>query len=115
MKAIHAYVRRSLVGRVIERLLDHGCTNFSVFDVHRVTPGLRREEYAYSLELSQAYEGVAKLEVVGPDLQVVQWADVIVEAASTGQPGDGMVFVLPIEEAIRISTKQRGEKALEHG
>jgi hypothetical protein len=60
MKAIHAYVRRSLVGRVIERLLDQGCTNFSVFDVHRVTPGLRREEYAYSLELSQAYEGVAK-------------------------------------------------------
>jgi nitrogen regulatory protein P-II 1 len=115
MKAIHAYVRRSLVARVIERLLDHGCTNFSVFDVHRLTPGLRREEYSYSLELSQAYEGVAKLEVVGLDDQIAQWADVIVEAASTGQVGDGMVFVLPVEEAIRISTKQRGETALGHG
>ena len=115
MKAIHAYVRRSLVARVIERLLDHGCTNFSVFDVHSLTPGLRREEYSYSLELSQAYEGVAKLELVGRDHQVDHWVDVIVEAASTGQLGDGMVFVLPVEDAIRISTKQRGEQALEHG
>jgi nitrogen regulatory protein P-II 1 len=112
MKAIHAYVRRSLVGRVIEQLLDHGCTTFSVFDVHRVTPGLRREEYSYSLELSQAYEDMAKLEIVGSDLDVAKWTDVVADAASTGQSGDGMVFVLPVDEAIRISTKQRGETAL---
>lgn len=112
MKAIHAHVRRSFVARVIEGLLDQGCTTFSVFDVHRVTPGLRREEYSYSLELSQPYEGMAKLEIVGSNLDVAKWTDVVAEAASTGQAGDGMVFVLPVEEAIRISTKERGEKAL---
>ena len=38
-------------------------------------------------------------------------ADVVAEAASTGQAGDGMVFVLPVEEAIRISIKERGERS----
>jgi nitrogen regulatory protein P-II 1 len=38
--------------------------------------------------------------------------ETIVEAARTGKIGDGKVFVLPIDEAIRIRTEERGEAAI---
>ena len=38
--------------------------------------------------------------------------DIIVQSAKTGKIGDGKVFVMPIEEAIRIRTEERGESAV---
>ena len=38
--------------------------------------------------------------------------DAIVEAANTGRIGDGKIFVLPMEEAIRIRTGERGPEAV---
>jgi len=38
--------------------------------------------------------------------------DVIVQSAKTGKIGDGKVFVLPIEEALRIRTDERGDAAI---
>ena len=53
-----------------------------------------------------------KIEVVVADSQVVQVIDAIEKAARTGRIGDGKIFVLPIEEAIRIRTGERGEEAV---
>lgn len=53
-----------------------------------------------------------KLEIVLADDLVETAARVIVEAASTGKIGDGKIFVLPVEEAIRIRTGERGADAL---
>jgi nitrogen regulatory protein P-II 1 len=47
-----------------------------------------------------------------PDEIVNKTAEVIVKAAKTGKIGDGKVFVLPIDEAIRIRTDERGEAAV---
>jgi nitrogen regulatory protein PII len=43
---------------------------------------------------------------------VAKAVDTIVEAARTGKIGDGKVFVVPIEQAIRIRTEERGEAAI---
>jgi nitrogen regulatory protein PII len=53
-----------------------------------------------------------KVEVVVPDQLVPQVIDAIERAARTGRIGDGKIFVVPVEEAIRIRTGERGEGAI---
>ena len=53
-----------------------------------------------------------KLEVVVDDGQTDEASNAIIAAAKTGKIGDGKVFVLPVEEAIRIRTDDKGGDAL---
>ena len=53
-----------------------------------------------------------KLEVAVSDEAAGKAVDTIVKAAKTGKIGDGKVFVLPIEEVVRIRTDERGEAAV---
>jgi nitrogen regulatory protein PII len=46
------------------------------------------------------------------DVQLAAATDAIVKAARTGKIGDGKIFVLPVDDAIRIRTEERGDKAI---
>jgi nitrogen regulatory protein P-II 1 len=53
-----------------------------------------------------------KFDLVLPDDRVDRAVQAIIKAAKTGKIGDGKIFVLPIEEAIRIRTEERGDRAV---
>jgi nitrogen regulatory protein P-II 1 len=53
-----------------------------------------------------------RLEVVVDDAQVDEVANAIVDVAGTGKIGDGKVWILPVEEIIRVRTGERGSEAL---
>jgi nitrogen regulatory protein P-II 1 len=53
-----------------------------------------------------------KVEVVVADVAVDRCIDAIVRASRTGNIGDGKIFVIPVEEAIRVRTGERGEVAV---
>jgi nitrogen regulatory protein PII len=53
-----------------------------------------------------------KLEIAVPDEQVQEVVAAIVQSARTGEIGDGKVFVLPLDDCIRVRTGDRGEDAL---
>ena len=53
-----------------------------------------------------------KLETVVSDDLVAKVVDAIVSASQTGKIGDGKLFIIPIEEAIRIRTGEKGDEAL---
>jgi nitrogen regulatory protein P-II 1 len=53
-----------------------------------------------------------KIEVVVPDDRADEVIETMMEAARTGEIGDGKVFIATVEEAIRIRTGERGESAL---
>ena len=53
-----------------------------------------------------------KIEVVVPDANVEQLVNSICEAAATGHIGDGKIFVIPVTDAIRVRTRERGDAAL---
>jgi nitrogen regulatory protein P-II 1 len=53
-----------------------------------------------------------KLEVVVADEQVERALEAIVRAARTGSIGDGKIFVMPVEEAVRVRTGERGDVAV---
>ncbi len=53
-----------------------------------------------------------KLEMVVPDSLVGHIVQIIEAKARTGNSGDGKIFVLPVEEVVKIRTGQRGEEAI---
>ena len=53
-----------------------------------------------------------KLEIVVPDNMVQQVIDAIEKSAKTGRIGDGKIFVMPVDEAVRIRTGERAEEAI---
>jgi len=53
-----------------------------------------------------------KFELVVPDDEAEGLIDLICATAATGEVGDGKIFISPVEEVVRIRTRERGEKAV---
>jgi nitrogen regulatory protein P-II 1 len=53
-----------------------------------------------------------KVEIVLPDNLVEQAVEAIMGSAKTGRIGDGKIFILPLDEVIRIRTGEKGENAI---
>jgi len=99
MKEIKAIIRPFMLDPVLDAL--HGIAGL---------PGVTvSEARAVSVERGH-YEQVvkAKLEVMVPDALVEPVLQAIRKNAHTGNPGDGRIFVIPIEETVRIRTGERG-------
>lgn len=111
MKEIRAYVRAARGEHVASVLAQEGfdCT---VLDVQRIAHGLARSAYDYSVALGSEYERIVRIEVVCSDADAERLVELVRQAATTGRRGDGMIFVAPIDDALRISSGQRGEAAL---
>ena len=58
------------------------------------------------------YIAKVKLEIVVPDELVDAVVNTIQSAAHTGNPGDGKIFIIDVEDVIKIRTNERGEKAI---
>jgi nitrogen regulatory protein P-II 1 len=112
MKRIEAIIRPIRFEAVKEALNDIGVCGMTVADVR----GFGRqqghtEKYrgsTYTLNLLPKI----KIEVVVPDERVEEVISAIVEAAQTGEIGDGKIFIADVEEVVRIRTGERGEAAL---
>jgi len=53
-----------------------------------------------------------KMEIVVSDTRVKKLVAAIIEVCRSGNVGDGKIFILPVSDAIRIRTKEKGEKAV---
>jgi nitrogen regulatory protein P-II 1 len=114
MKEIKAFIRIVKVDAVIRSLRAAGAPGITVTRVHG--DGYGYEPYLFTLapsELKKTPE-VAKLEVVCVDDCADDAVRVIVEAARTGDPGDGIVFVSDVERAVKIRNGKEGAAALIH-
>jgi nitrogen regulatory protein P-II 1 len=110
MKAIHAYVRHHLGERIVADLVNAGCRTMSVLEVRGVTHDVAAGALEFSVDLAQRVERVLKIEIVcDHDTDADRWVDVLVRAAYTGQRGDGLVSVLPVDRAVHISTARAAE------
>lgn len=69
-------------------------------------------EYVRGQAIITSLLAKVKIEVVVSDNKVEELIEIIIREAHTGEVGDGKIFIIPIEEAIRIRTKERGEAAL---
>jgi len=112
MKKIESVIRPIKIDEVKEALSAIGVTGMTVTDVRGYGRQRgRTEKYRGNTYVINLLPKI-KVEFVVPDDRAEEVVDVILEAARTGEIGDGKVFVSGVEEAVRIRTGERGEAAL---
>lgn len=112
MKEVKAYVRCPKAESVIEALEAVGIDGITVIDVMGLGPLADPSTSKYSISCVERYSDVAKIEVVCSDEDVHRIVEVIRTTAYTGMPGDGIVFVSPVEMTIKIRSGAVGEEGL---
>ena len=113
MKEVKAYIRHTMLSKVIEALEQAGYTDMTLIDVKGITAGLKPEDYHFSLELAEKYMNVVKIEIVCADHDADRIVEIITGLARTGRKGDGLVYVTPVDRVIRISTEPGGDAAVQ--
>lgn len=112
MKRIDAIIKPFKLDAVKDALTEIGTRGMTVSEVRGFgRTGGKREVYRGSAYIVDFVPKV-RVEVVLPDELVAPAIEAIQQAAFTGKIGDGKIFVYPVEDAIRIRTKERGDDAL---
>lgn len=112
MKEIKAYCRPETVGGVVRALREAGLPHLTIVHVRSLGERVDLERAPISVEAEDHYVEHAKLELVCSEADVERAVALIREKARTDQPGDGIVFVSPVERAVKIRTGAEGRDAL---
>ena len=112
MKLIIAIIKPFKLEEVIEALSSIGIEGMTVTEVKGFGRQKGHTEIYRGSEYTVDFLPKVKIEIVVTDDMVTKTVDVIVKSAKTGKIGDGKVFVLAIEEAVRIRTDERGDAAV---
>ena len=112
MKKIEAIVRPYVVEIIKNELNKIGIGGMTVSNVDGFGNQGGHTEVYRDKEMSVSFVPKSKVEIVLDDRRVEEVIKVIMDGARSGQMGDGKIFVLPVENAIRIRTGELGEKAL---
>jgi nitrogen regulatory protein P-II 1 len=112
MKLIKAFVRTTRVDEVVRALEDAGAPGITISRVHGV--GYGYEPLLFTLAPSEYHKTleVSKIEVVCCAPEADCLIETVAKAARTGVEGDGIVFVTPVERAIKIRTGVEGPQIL---
>ena len=112
MKLIVAIIKPFKLEEVKEALAATGIEGMTVTEVKGFGRQKGHTEIYRGSEYTVDFLPKVKLEVSVADDVAGKAIDAIVKAAKTGKIGDGKVFVLPLEEVIRIRTEERGDAAI---
>jgi nitrogen regulatory protein P-II 1 len=112
MKKVEAIVRPSRLEEVKEALTSLGVSGMTVTEVKGFGRQKGHKELYRGAEYVVDFVPKVKIEAVIPEELVAQVIDSIERVARTGKVGDGKVFVLDVEEAVRLRTGERGDLAL---
>lgn len=112
MKKIEAIIKPFKLNEVKDALHEIGLMGMTVSEVKGFGRQKGHTEIYRGSEYTVDFLPKVKIELVLPDNQAQAAIDVIIKSARTGKIGDGKVFVSTVEEAVRIRTDERGEKAI---
>jgi len=112
MKKIEAIIKPFKLNDVKDNLASAGIQGMTVSEVKGFGRQKGHTEIYRGSEYTVDFLPKIKLELVVADAQAEAAVEAIVKAAKTGKIGDGKIFVSSIDEAIRIRTGERGEKAV---
>lgn len=112
MKKVEAIIKPFKLDEVKDSLSKLGVKGLTVSEVKGFGRQRGHREVYRGAEYQVDFVSKIKIEVVMESDLVAEAVRVIQEKARTGQIGDGKIFVLPVEEAIRIRTGETGTDAL---
>ena len=112
MKLIIAIIKPFKLEEVKTALAEIGVEGMTVTEVKGFGRQKGHTEIYRGSEYTVDFLPKVKVEIVVGDPIVPKVIEAIVKAAKTGKIGDGKVFVVPVEETVRIRTDERGESAV---
>lgn len=112
LRKIEAIIKPYKLDDVKDELADAGIDGLTVSEVRGYGRQKGHTELYRGAEYVVDFLPKVKLELVVTEDQLEVALEAILKGAHTGRIGDGKVFVLPVAEAIRIRTRERGEDAL---
>ncbi len=112
MRKVQAIIKPFKLDEVKEALNEIGIQGMTVTEVKGFGRQKGHTELYRGAEYAVDFLPKIKVEVAVSDEMVDKTVEAIVQVANTGQIGDGKIFVLRLEEAIRIRTGERGPDAV---
>jgi nitrogen regulatory protein PII len=112
MKKIEAIIKPFRLEEVKEALTAAGIDGMTVTEVKGFGRQKGHTEIYRGSEYTVDFLPKVKLEIVLPDERVDVALAAIIQGGKTGKIGDGKLFVLPVETAVRIRTEERGNQAV---
>lgn len=113
MKKIEAFIRHEAFEPIRSELLDKGFPSLSISEVKGSGRQKGIVETYRGSSLTVNVRPKLKIECVVEDKDKAIVVETILKHARTGDVGDGKIFVIPVEEAIRIRTGEEGETVLQ--
>lgn len=112
MKKVEAIIKPFKLDNVKEGLTAMGIAGLTLTEVKGFGRQRGHREVYRGAEYQVDFVSKIKIEVVMEDDLVQEAVEVIKEKARTGQIGDGKIFIIPVEDAIRIRTGETGKEAI---
>jgi nitrogen regulatory protein PII len=112
MKLVKAIIKPFKLEEVKEALSEIGIEGMTVTEVKGFGRQKGHTEIYRGSEYTVDFLPKVMVDVAVPDDIVDKTVDTISKAARTGKIGDGKIFVIPVEDAIRIRTDERGDGAI---
>ncbi len=112
MKKIEAIIKPFKLDEVKEALHEVGLQGITVLEAKGFGRQKGHTELYRGAEYVVDFLPKVKLEIVVEDEMLDRAVDAIQNAAHTGRIGDGKIFIVPIEDAIRVRTGERGREAI---
>jgi nitrogen regulatory protein P-II 1 len=112
MKKIEAIIKPFKLDEVKSALTKIGIQGMTVTEIKGFGRQRGHTEVYRGAEYKIDFLPKVKIELITPDEMVPQVIENIERAAKTGKIGDGKIFLLPVEEVIRIRTGERGRDAI---
>lgn len=112
MKKIEAIIKPFKLDDVKEKLTEFGIKGITVTEVKGFGRQKGHTELYRGAEYVIDFIPKIKIEIIVPDEMAKDVVSIIMEAAKTGRIGDGKIFVVPVDEVVRIRTGETGEEAL---
>ncbi|SMC56321.1 nitrogen regulatory protein P-II family [Desulfocicer vacuolatum DSM 3385] len=112
MKKIEAIIKPFKLDEVKEALNSLGVTGMTLSEVKGFGRQKGHKEIYRGAEYQVDFVPKIKLSIVAATDMVEKIISIIMEKAGTGKIGDGKLFILPVDDAIRIRTGETGESAI---
>jgi nitrogen regulatory protein P-II 2 len=112
MKMIIAIIKPSRLDAVIDAVTEAGATGLTVTEVRGYGRQRGKTEVYRGAEYAVRLLPKVKIEIACPSDAVDRILEAVSTSANTGRIGDGKLFVIDLEQAIRVRTGERGEMAL---
>lgn len=112
MKLVTAIIKPFKLDEVKEALEAHGITGMTVSEVSGYGRQRGHSEVYRGAEYTVDFVPKIRLEAVVEDIDAAGVVEVIVKSAQTGRIGDGKVWVVPVDDIVRVRTGEHGEGAV---